>query len=117
MAGKKRVYSLAFKRRVAQEYLGGETVSVVARRNEIDRTLVRSWARKYEDGALNTDTRMPGLVREYERRIASLERLAGKQALEIEFLKGAPREPVRPKDGTTSIVTARPASASRKAAN
>lgn len=117
MARKNRVYSLSFKRQVAQEYLGGETVYSVAKRHEIDRTLVRNWARKYEDGGLNSDARVGGLVREYEKRIALLERLAGKQALEIEFLKGALKEPARPKDGTTSIVTGRPASASRKAAS
>lgn len=33
--------------------------------------------------------RPPALLREYEARIAALERLVGKQALELEFLKGA----------------------------
>jgi hypothetical protein len=31
------------------------------------------------------------LLQEYEARIAALERLVGKQALELEFLKGAHR--------------------------
>ncbi|MGE0281861.1 MAG: transposase [Rhizobiaceae bacterium] len=87
-ARKNRVYSLAFKRQVAQEYLEGGMLNGVANRHEVDRTLVRNWARKYEDGMLNSDAPLAGLVRDYEKRIASLERLAGKQALEIEFLKG-----------------------------
>jgi hypothetical protein len=59
---------------------------------------------------------MAGLVREYEKRIAALEQLAGKQALEIEFLKGALKPPTLPKNATTSLVTGPLASALRKAA-
>jgi transposase len=116
MARKNRVYSLAFKRQVAREFLGGETLSGVARRHEIDRTLVRAWARKYEEGSLNSDGQMAGLVREYEKRIAALEQLAGKQALEIEFPKGALKPPALPKNVTTSLVTGPPGSASRRGA-
>ena len=116
MARKYRVYSLAFKREVALEFLSGGAISSVAGRHDVDRTLVRSWARKYEEGSLNGDGRMTGLVREYEKRISALEQLAGKQALEIEFLKGALKPPVLPKNATTSLVTGPPASASRKAA-
>ena len=32
--------------------------------------------------------RLADLIQEYEARIAALERLVGKQALELEFLKG-----------------------------
>jgi transposase len=116
MARKSRVYSLAFKRQVAREFIGGETLYSLAKRHEIDRTLIRNWARKYEEGSLNSDARMAGLVREYENRIAALEQLAGKQALEIEFLKGALKTPALPKNATTSLVTGPVASASRKVA-
>ena len=41
------------------------------------------------------------LVSAYERKIGALERLVGRQALEIEFLKGALR--ARPSPGSASI--------------
>lgn len=45
------------------------------------------------------------LLQEYEARIAALERLVGKQALELEFLKGALKSAPRPKNVTTSVIT------------
>jgi hypothetical protein len=41
----------------------------------------------------------------YEARIAALERLVGRQALEIEFLKGALKSAPRPRSGPTSVIT------------
>lgn len=43
---------------------------------------------KYEEGAFDDDAQAADLIQEYEARIAALERLVGKQALELEFLKG-----------------------------
>ena len=43
-----------------------------------------------------------------------LRRLVGKQALELEFLKGALKSAPRPKGATTSIVVGPRASASQK---
>jgi hypothetical protein len=39
------------------------------------------------------------LLTEYETRIAALERLVGRQALEIEFLKGARKNARSPRSG------------------
>ncbi len=58
-----------------------------------------TWARKYEEGSLNTDVPMTGLVRDCEKPIAALEQLVGQQTLEIEFLKGALKLPSLPKTG------------------
>lgn len=44
----------------------------------------------------------PICLRTYEARIAALERLVGKQALELEFLKGALQPRPRPRSETTS---------------
>ena len=49
-----------------------------------------------------------------EARIAALERLVGRQALEIEFLKGALKHGPRPRSATTSVVTGPAASLSQK---
>ena len=44
---------------------------------------------------------------EYEAKIAALERMVGRQALEIELLKGALKHAPRPRSAITSVVTAR----------
>jgi transposase-like protein len=80
-----------FKRQVVEEYLGGETLHGLAKRHDISRQLIRIWIEKYEAGAFDDDARAADLVQQYEARIAALERLVGKQALELEFLKGALR--------------------------
>ena len=68
---------------------------------------------KFEAGALEEDVQAADLIQEYEAKIAALERLVGRQALELELLKGALKHVPRPKGASTSVVT-RPA-ASRSA--
>ena len=92
-----RSHSVAFKRQVAEEYLAGETLHGLAKRHDISRNLIRVWLAKYEAGAFDDDAQAADLLQAYEARIAALERLVGKQALELEFLKGAARSaPLRP---------------------
>jgi len=59
-----------------------------AKRHDISRNLIRIWVQKYEAGALDDDATAADMIHEYEARIAVLKPLAGKQALEFEFLKG-----------------------------
>jgi transposase len=92
-------------RQVAQEFIAGETLHGLAKRHDVSRNLIRIWVRKYEEGAFDDDARAADLIQEYEARIAALERLVGKQALELEFLKGAMRSAARPRSGTTSVIT------------
>ncbi len=100
-----RTHSIDFKRQVAQEYLSGETLHGLAKRHDITRNLIRVWVRKYEEGAFDDDAQAADLIQEYEARIAALERLVGKQALELEFLKGALKSAPPPRRGTTSVIT------------
>jgi transposase len=111
---KHRSHSTAFKRQVAQEFMAGETLHGLAKRYELSRNLIRIWVQKYEAGAFDEDATAADLVREYEARIAALERLVGKQALELEFLKGALKNAPRPKSGPTSVITGPPVSPSPK---
>ena len=101
---KHRTHSIEFKRQVAQEYLAGETLHGLAKRHDISRNLIRVWVQKYEAGAFDEDAQAADLIQEYEARIAALERLVGKQALELEFLKGALKSAPRPRSGTTSVI-------------
>ena len=78
-----RTHSIAFKHQVAQEYLAGETLHGLARRHDLSRTLIRIWVDKCEAGAFNEDAEAADTIQEYEARLVALERLVGKQALEI----------------------------------
>jgi transposase-like protein len=102
---KHRCHSIEFKRQVAQEYLAGDTLHGLARRHDISRNLIRVWVARYEAGGFDDDARAADLLQEYEAKIAALERLVGRQALEIEFLKGASRNALRTRSATTSVIT------------
>jgi transposase-like protein len=65
---KHRTHSIEFKRRVVQDYLGGETLYGLAKRYEISRTLIRVWLAKHEAGVLDSDTAARGVARESHRR-------------------------------------------------
>ena len=102
---KYRSHSIEFKRQVTQEYLAGETLHGLAKRHDICRNLIRVWVAKYEAGEFDEDAEAAGLIQAYEARIAALERLVGKQALELEFLKGALRSGPSPRSVPTSVIT------------
>ena len=102
---KHRSHSVAFKRQVAQEFIAGETLHGLAKRHDISRNLIRIWVGKFEAGALDEDVRAADLIQEYEAKIAALERMVGRQALEIELLKGALKSAPRPRSASTSVVT------------
>jgi len=109
-----RSHSIEFKRQVAQEFIAGETLHALAKRHDVSRNLIRVWVRKLETGAFDEDAQAADLLQEYEAKIAALERMVGRQALEIEFLKGALRSAPRPRSATTSVVTGPMASPSPK---
>jgi transposase-like protein len=109
-----RTHSIEFKRQVAQEFLAGETLHGLSKRHDICRNLVRVWVQKYEAGAFDEDVQTADLLQQYEARIAALERLVGKQALELEFLKGALRSAPQPRSASTSVIAAPGVSASPK---
>ena len=85
---KHRTHSIEFKRQIARDFIAGETLHALASRHDISRNLIRIWVRKFEAGAFDDDAQAADLLQDYEAKIAALERLVGRQALEIEFLKG-----------------------------
>lgn len=66
------------------------TLHALSKRHDISRQLIRIWVGKFEAGVLDEDAQVADLVQEYEARIAALERMAGRQALEIELLERFP---------------------------
>lgn len=111
---KHRHHSVTFKRQVAQEFIGGETLHSLSARHDLSRQLIRIWVQKYEAGALDEDVQAADLLQDYEAKIAALERMVGRQALEIEFLKGALKNAPKPRSGPTSAIAGPPASPSAK---
>src|SRR5437870_6330691 len=99
-----RSHSIEFKRQVAQEFIAGESLYALSKRHDISRQLIRVWVQKYEAGALDEDAQAADLLQEYEAKIAALERMVGRQALEIEFLKGALKNAPRPRSVNTSVI-------------
>jgi transposase-like protein len=114
---KHRSHSIEFKRQVAQEFVAGETLHALASRYDVSRNLIRIWVRKFEAGAFDDDAQAADLLRNYEAKIAALERMVGRQALEIEFLKGALKSAPRPRSGSTSVITGPAVSPSPKDAS
>jgi transposase len=102
-----RRHSIEFKRQVVAEYLAGESAHVLGRRHDLSRNLIRIWVEKAGAGQLDQDQEAADLLGAYEARIAALERLVGRQALEIEFLKGA-RKAARPPRGAPMSATIDP---------
>jgi transposase-like protein len=111
---RQRSHSIEFKRQVAQEFVAGETLYRLAKRYEVSRNLIRVWVKKLETGEFDDDAHAADLFVEYEAKIAALERMVGRQALEIEFLKGALKNAPRPRSATTSVITGPMASVSPK---
>ncbi len=99
-----RSHSAAFKRQVAEEFIAGETLHALSKRHDVSRQLIRIWVGKFEAGALD-DVQAADLIQEYEAKIAALERMVGRQALELELLKGALKHAPRPRGACTSVVT------------
>ena len=99
-----RSHSVEFKRQVVAEYHAGESLYALARRHDLSRNLIRIWIEKAEAGALDQDVASAELLTAYEARIAALERLVGRQALEIEFLKGDQKSAPSPRSAPTSVI-------------
>jgi transposase len=62
---------------------------------------------------LDEDAQAADLLQEYEAKIAALERMVGRQALEIEFLKGALKHAPRPRSVNKSVIAGPAASPSQ----
>jgi transposase len=97
-----------------QQFAGGETFYRLAKRHSICRNLIWVWVAKFEAGAFDEDAEAASLITDYEARIAALERLVGRQAFELEFLKGALKSTRSPRSGPTSVISGPPASPSSR---
>ena len=84
---KYRRYSTDFKRQVVEELLSGlSSPAQIMRRHEISSGLLYHWKKQYLN---NLFADAPDREAALQERICQLEQLAGKLALENEFLKKA----------------------------
>lgn len=75
------------KQHIVEEALSGEiSKTAVARKHMISPTVLSRWITDYENGRLNN---MPVTEAGFQEKIAKLEQMVGRQAMEIEFLKKA----------------------------
>ena len=108
-----RSYSTEFKLSVVQAYLnGGGGLKAIARQHSISHTLLIKWIRKFEAGELNEELARADNVRDYEAKIASLERKIGQLVMEVDLLKKGAR--MQPSGEPLSIVSGPPASRSAR---
>ncbi|OGS19837.1 MAG: hypothetical protein A2252_04910 [Elusimicrobia bacterium RIFOXYA2_FULL_39_19] len=80
-----RKFSKEQKQEAATEALSGQTSkTAVARKYGISYSLLLKWIEAYEHGRLNNE---PTTEAGFHDKIEKLERMVGRQAMEIEFLK------------------------------
>lgn len=91
MSKKRRIFSAQFKLETVLDALRGEkTVAQICRERDLTESLYYKWRDAFFERATAIFADQRELQRnEQAERIAELERLAGKQALEIEILKKA----------------------------
>ena len=111
-----RSHSIEFKRQVAQEYVAGETLHALAKRHDVSRNLIRIWVASTRPGPSTMTPRLP-ISSSNTRRRSPPERMVGRQALEIEFLRGALKSAPRPRNATTSVIAGPVVCTSSKDAN
>lgn len=98
----RRSFSNAFKRQVVEEYLsGGASQAQLSRRYNLSPHQIALWRKRYSQGSLNDSNDAVSLAK--DARIRELERLVGKQALQIELLKKAEEYSRQERSGDSSI--------------
>lgn len=83
----RRQFTREFKLTAIRQLEQGISISEVARALEVNPNVLHRWRREFRQGPGNA---FPGLGKRRwsEGRIAELERKIGRQALEIDFLRG-----------------------------
>jgi len=82
----KRKYASQFKVNLVLQYLqGGKSQAELCRENSINPNLLNKWVKQFQTQAnaiFDKDKQ-----NEYQKKIEKLERIIGKQTIEIDFLK------------------------------
>ena len=91
--GKARSFSPEFKSQVVLEIVSGrKSLALASRDYQIKNTVLSRWKAQFLEGAPGIfEAGRPAEEKRLRERIADLERLAGKQALQLEIAKKASR--------------------------
>ena len=91
--GKARKFSPEFKARVVLEIVSGrKSLALASREYQIKNTVLSRWKAQFLEGAPGIfEAGRPAEEKRLRERITDLERLAGKQALQLEIAKKASR--------------------------
>jgi transposase len=82
----KRKYTSQFKTSLVLQYLkGGMSQSEICRENSINPNLLNKWVGQFQNQASQIFEQ--GKQNEHQKKIEKLERIIGKQTVEIDFLK------------------------------
>lgn len=65
-----------------EDFIAGDMLHVLAQGRDISRQLIRIWDGKFVASGLNGDVQAADMPQECKARIASFERMVGRQALE-----------------------------------
>jgi transposase len=96
MARHLKRYSMRFRQRVVERMIWEKNISQLSRELGLDRSMMYIWKRKLEkraygnvrSGEVNVRDRQ---IQELQTKIAGLEGVIGRQALELDFFEGALR--------------------------
>ena len=101
-----RTCTIGFERQPVEEHpSGGAGLSELARRHDISRELLRSWAGKHEAGELAGGRPTTPDRRAYEAKIAGLERKVGQLTMELDLLERGLRSARRASGGSSSVAS------------
>ena len=104
--GPYRRHAPQFKLQLCQDIRSGALGRRDAQKKySLSANLLQTWLSQYDRGELNGEEVEACVLVDYEAKIAALERLVGRQALEIDLLKGALKHAPRPRSASTSVVT------------
>jgi len=81
-----RNYSPEFKAQVVLEYLQGKTPSDICREHTLSPNVLYKWHKEFRQGLRQVFEKKKSFD-ENQSKIEKLERIIGKQAIEIDFLK------------------------------
>src|ERR1051326_1687537 len=82
-------YSMKFMQVVVERMQVEKNISQLARELGLDRSLIYNWKRKMEGRESVKIPKPP--IQELQAKIGSLERVIGRQSLELDFFEGALR--------------------------
>ncbi len=92
MSKERRKFSRDFKIKVVEAYRSGQSAVELSRQFELHPNVIYDWDRQYREDpehAFGTQRETNDPSKAHEERIADLERMVGRLALENDFLKKA----------------------------